>query len=98
MSGPGTVWPKVSGVPSLSSDQTMVFDALDWSADEVVLHDAASAFARICLAASKAASTMFLYPVHRQRLPVNACRTSSSVGSGLWLRKSVSVIKKPGVQ
>jgi hypothetical protein len=75
MSSPGAFWPKVARIPPLSSNQTMVFNALYGSADKLlslVFHAAASPFARICLAASMAASTMFLYPVHRQRLPVNA--------------------------
>ena len=40
----------------------------------------------ICFAASCTASTIFVYPVHRQRLPARARRMSSSEGEGFFRR------------
>src|SRR5208282_6773484 len=37
-------------------------------------------------------------PVQRQRLPLNAARISSSVGSGFTVSRCFTVIMKPGVQ
>jgi hypothetical protein len=42
--------------------------------------------------------SLFMYPVHRQRLPEMAWRMSSSVGCGFRSSKADEVIIIPGVQ
>ena len=49
-------------------------------------------------AESRTASTIFSYPVHRQRLPESATRISSSLGFGLTLSSAIVVSTMPGVQ
>ena len=58
----------------------------------------ASCCRRMRFAASKAATTMFWYPVQRHRLPEIASRMSLSVGSGWDARYTVSVVRTPAVQ
>src|SRR5436305_10160723 len=50
------------------------------------------------LAADSTALTMLWYPVHRQRLPASASRTSVSEGSGFCRRRSVAAMLMPGVR
>src|SRR5215469_11033495 len=54
-----------------------------------------------CCSASIAALIAWyicVYPVQRQRLPLNACLISSSVGSGLRSSNAFTVTMNPGVQ
>src|SRR6202040_1197420 len=48
--------------------------------------------------ADRIASYIWLYPVQRQRLLLNAVRTSASEGSGFSARSDFTVMMKPGVQ
>ncbi len=49
-------------------------------------------------AASSTASKIWLYPVHRQRLPERASATSSRVGLGFFSSRTCAVSRIPGVQ
>src|SRR5271154_261067 len=65
---------------------------------EMTRHAATSVTACIFFAADIIDFTMFWYPVHRQRFPEIASRTSSSVGLGFFDRSSIATINIPGVQ
>ena len=60
-----------------------------------VLHTRAPLMRR---AANSTASRILVYPVHRQRLPARATRTSSRVGVGFSARSASAVRRMPGVQ
>src|SRR5712692_6465954 len=49
-------------------------------------------------AASSTASRIFMYPVHRHRLPASATLISSRVGVGMSTRRASAVRRMPGVQ
>src|ERR1700716_2583766 len=61
-------------------------------------HFTAAIPSRSAAIADLIASYIWLYPVQRHRLLLNASRTSASVGSGFSASSDFTVMTKPGVQ
>ena len=83
-------------IQALTRQQTRIFDPLHRGSKVSDAHGLPSR--RITAAASRAASTMVSYPVHRHRLPEIASRIPASSMSGSASITATRVINIPGVQ
>src|SRR6185503_17516870 len=92
-------------VVASAADEPVVLDPFAARAESTDLdfvqrpgHDDAPFWDCSFLAAQSTDLTMFWYPVQRHRLPDNAHRTSSSVGSGFSSSRALAASIMPGVQ
>src|SRR5262249_1614429 len=89
---------EIVGVPRLAGDLGPRVDLGQWLADDrelVLRHRLAPAMRT---EASSTASRIFVYPVHRQRLPASAALIWSRVGVGVSSSNAWAVRRIPGVQ